>query len=243
MSPNRQSMASEPTAPITVSFDQALNPATVTSDSFMVFGRWSGPMDGTISLNGSNTEITFTPQRDFFYGEWVTVRLTSSIESAGGDALDNGYAYNYWVKTLPGVLNQTLVDQFSAEQPGETFIQCYGAYAGDVNNDEHTDLVVITEAAEDIRVFLNDGDGGYDDFTVFDMPNADNPSTNEGADFNHDGRIDVAIGSIQNNNVSVFMGSNSDIFEPELGYSAENGVRGITVIDVNGDGWDDIATA
>lgn len=243
ISPDRQSLVAEPDASISVSFDQALDPSSVTSDSFMVFGRWSGPMDGDISLNGSNNTITFTPQRDFFHGEWVTVRLTSAIENTSGEALQNGYAYNYWIKTLPGTLDQTLVNQFSAEQNGETFIQCYGAYAGDVNNDEFSDLVVITEAAEDIRVFLNDGNGDYNDFTVFDMPNASNPSTNEGSDFDHDGRIDIAIGSIQNDNVSVFMGSNSNIFDPELGYEADTGVRGVTVIDANGDGWDDIVTA
>ncbi|GAB5399841.1 MAG: hypothetical protein Aureis2KO_14260 [Aureisphaera sp.] len=236
-------MAAEPGSPITVSFDQAINPATVTSESFMVFGRWSGPMDGTISLNGSNTEITFTPQRNFFYGEWVTVRLSSGIESAGGDALDNGYAYNFWIKTLPGTLDQTLVDQFSVREAGETFIQCYGAYAGDVNNDESSDLVVINENSDDIRVFLNDGNGGYDSFTAFDMPNGDKPSTNEGSDFDRDGMIDVAIGNIQNNNVSVFMGNETNIFNSEVAYNADTGIRGLTVIDVNGDGWDDLATA
>ncbi|MBX2829146.1 MAG: VCBS repeat-containing protein [Flavobacteriaceae bacterium] len=243
MTPNRQTMASEPGAPIVISFDQALNPATVNSDSFMVFGRWSGPMDGTLSLNASNTEVTFTPQRNFFYGEWITVRLTKAIENDNGDALDNGYAYNYWIKTLPGTLNQTLVDQFSVREAGETFIQCYGAYAGDVNNDESTDLVVVNENSDDIRVFLNDGEGGYDDFTSFAMPNGNKPSTNEGSDFDHDGMIDVAIGNIQNDNVSVFMGNDANLFNSEVVYDADLGIRGIAVIDVNGDGWDDLATA
>ena len=243
VSPSSQSLVANPNNPIIISFDQSLNPATVTQDNVMVFGRWSGPMTGSIDLDTSNSTLTFTPQSNFFYGEWVTVRLTSGVENTSGDALTNGYAFNFWIKTLPGTLEQSLVSQFSAEQTGETFIQCYGAYAGDINDDDYSDLVVITEAAEDIRVFLNDGEGGYSDFTVFDMPESSNPSTNEGADFNRDGKIDIAIGSIQNDNVSVFMGDDTAIFNPEIGYNADNGIRGITVLDVNGDGWDDIATA
>ncbi|MCH9660110.1 MAG: FG-GAP-like repeat-containing protein [Bacteroidetes bacterium] len=243
VSPSSQSLVANPNNPIIISFDQSLNPATVTQDNVMVFGRWSGPMAGSIDLDTSNSTLTFTPQSNFFYGEWVTVRLTSGVENTSGDALTNGYAFNFWIKTLPGTLEQSLVSQFSAEQTGETFIQCYGAYAGDINDDDYSDLVVITEAAEDIRVFLNDGEGGYSDFTVFDMPESSNPSTNEGADFNRDGKIDIAIGSIQNDNVSVFMGDDTAIFNPEIGYNADNGIRGITVLDVNGDGWDDIATA
>ncbi|MEM7085719.1 MAG: FG-GAP-like repeat-containing protein [Bacteroidota bacterium] len=243
MSPAAQSLTALPTDAITLTFDQSLEEATVTADSFMVFGRWSGPMPGTFSFNGSATEVTFTPARAFFYGEWITVRLTNAIESTGGDPITHGYGYNYWIKTLPGSLDQTLVNQFSVEQAGETFIQSYGAYAGDVNDDEFTDLVVITETAEDIRVFLNDGTGDYDTFTIFDMPASNRPSTNEGADFNHDGQIDLAIGSTNNNQVSIFMGDDTNIFDPETSATSDEGIRGLTVLDVNGDGWDDIATA
>jgi len=243
MSPDAQSLTALPTDIITITFDQPLEEATVNPATFMVFGRWSGPMPGTFSFNGSSTEVTFTPARSFFYGEWITVRLTNAIQSTGGDPITNGYAFNYWIKTLPGSLDQILVNQISVEQAGETFIQSYGAYAGDVNDDEFTDLVVVTETAEDIRVFLNDGTGDYNTFTIFDMPASNRPSTNEGSDFNHDGQIDLAIGSTANNKVSVFMGDDTTIFDAETDATADQGIRGLTVLDVNGDGWDDIATA
>ena len=243
MSPDAQSLTALPTDIITITFDQSLEETTVNSATFMVFGRWSGPMPGTFSFNGSSTEVTFTPARNFFYGEWITVRLTNAIQSTGGDPITNGYAFNYWIKTLPGSLDQTLVNQISVELAGETFIQSYGAYAGDVNDDEFTDLVVVTETAEDIRVFLNDGTGDYDTFTIFDMPASNRPSTNEGSDFNHDGQIDLAIGSTANNKVSIFMGDDTTIFDAETDSETDQGIRGLTVLDVNGDGWDDIATA
>jgi len=54
--------------------------------------------------------------------------------------------------------------------PGEGQITCYGAYAGDVNDDEFSDLVVITEDSDDIRVLLHDGSNGYDPLVVFEVP-------------------------------------------------------------------------
>ncbi len=243
VSPDPQTLDSNRNTAIILTFDTALDATTVNSDNVMVFGRWSGPMDGNINLDASGLILTFTPQRDFFYGEWISVKLSSDLESTGGDPLVGGFAYNFWIKTLPAGWNQSLVDQFSTEDTGETFIQSYGAYAGDLNHDEYTDLTVITEVGNDIRVFFNDESGGYSNFTIFNMPAANKPSTNEGADFNKDGEIDLAIGSTQNSVVSVFMGNASTTFDSEIGYQADTGPRGLAVLDIDGDGWDDIVTA
>lgn len=244
ISPSAQSLAATPTDQIIISFDNSLNEATVNADSFMVFGRWSGPMQGTYAFNDSSTGVIFTPDRSFFYGEWISVRLTNEVEDLGGNPLTNGYGFNYWIKTLPGLLNQEYMGQIEMRQNGETFIQCYGAYAGDINDDEFSDLIVVNEDAEDIRILLNDGTGNYDgSFILIDMPASTKPSTNEGADFNHDGIIDLAIGSTQSNQTSVFMGNNTNYFDAETSHTVGTGVRGLTIIDFNGDGWDDIVTA
>jgi len=243
LQPTVQSLIATPEEAIVITFNEAVNITTVNENTFLVFGRWSGVMSGEISFSNSDTVIRFLPNRPFFYGEQITVRLTSSIENNTSNSLTNGFAYNYWIKTLPASLNVTIKTTIPMRLNGETFIQCYGAYAGDVNNDEYSDLTVINENSNDIRVLLNDGTGNYNNFTVFDMPNANKPSTNEGADFNHDGITDLAIGSTQNNNTSIFIGNTNTIFEDEIGYEADNGVRGLTVLDFNGDGWDDIATA
>lgn len=243
--PIPQTLSTEPNHTIVFTLNQSVNPATITKDSFMVFGRWSGPMEGTYVLSNNNTVVTFTPQRDFFFGEWVSVRLTSFIKTMNEVPLTNGFGYNYWTKTIPSASNLTLLNQFSTKQNGESLIQSYGAYAGDVNDDEFTDLVVVAETANDIRVLLNDGTGNYDpsEMNIINMPNANKPSTNDCADYNHDGIIDLAIGSTQNDNVSLFMGNTTTTFDPEQGLTADTGVRGLVTIDVNGDGWDDIATA
>jgi len=242
-SPLSQTLITAPNAPILITFDQPLNEATVTTDTFMVFGRWSGPMDGTFSFDASSSVVNFTPIRDFFYGEWVTVRLTSGIQNTAGLPLTNGYGYNYWTKALPASLDLTFGGQINMRLPGEGAITVYGAYAGDINDDEFSDLVVVTEDSNDIRVLFNNGSNGFDPFIIIEMPNGQGPSTNSGADFNHDGLIDMAIGSTYSDNVSVLMGNATTIFDNEVNHQTGLGVRGLTVADLNGDGWDDIVTA
>ena len=242
-SPASQSMVTEPYESIVIIFDQPLNEATVNANTLQVYGRWSGPMEGTYSFNASSTEVEFIPAADFFYGEWVRVQLSSGIQNLEGMPLTHGYGFNYWTKSLPASLDLTFGGQINMRLPGEGAITCYGAYAGDLNNDEFSDLAVVNEDSDDIRVLFNDGSGGFDPFIVIGMPNGQGPSTNDGADFNHDGLIDMAIGSTYSDNVSVMNGNLSTIFESEVNYQTGIGVRGLTIADLNGDGWDDIATA
>jgi len=241
--PVSQSMVTAPNDPIVITFDQPLNEATVTPNTFRVFGRWSGPMDGTYSFNTSSTVVKFMPTRDFFYGEWITVQLSTGIQNTNGMPLTNGYGFNYWTKSLPASLDLVFGEQIDMRLPGEGAITLYGAYAGDINDDEFSDLVVVTEDSDDIRVLFNDGSNSFDPFIVIEMPNAHRPSTNEGADFNRDGLIDMAIGNhTPFDDVNVLMGNATTIFDSAINYQTGEGVRGLAIADLNGDGWDDIVT-
>ena len=113
--PTGHSLSAVPANQISIDLDTALNPATVNANSVMVFGRWSGPMSGSISLENGDSRIRFVPDASFFSGEWVNVKLTSDIESAGGDNLDAGFTFGFWIRTLPGSLQQTFMEQISTE--------------------------------------------------------------------------------------------------------------------------------
>lgn len=241
--PVSQTLIATPTQPIIVTFDQPINEATVTSSTFQVFGRWSGPMEGMYSFESGSTVVKFTPLRGFFYGEAVRVGLSNGIQNTSGEPLTNGYGFSYWTKSLPASMDLIYAGQIDMRLPGEGQITCYGAYAGDVNDDEHSDLTVVVEDSDDIRVLLSDGDTGYEPFVVFELPPIQGPSTNEGADFNHDGLIDIAIGSTYSDQVNIFMGDATTLFGTPVGYQTGEGVRGLTVADLNGDGWEDIVTA
>lgn len=227
-------------ADILIDFEGALDPESVNDTTVKIFGRWSGPASGTITLEDNDKRIRFSPGEAFIAGEWVTVSLTKGIRSANEHYMEKGYTWNFWIATKEGSLEPVLIDQIAAREPGEGLIQVYGAYAGDLNNDGFSDLTVVNETADDLRIFLNDGTGKYEDFSIYPMGNM-SPSPNEGADFNNDGEIDLAVSTAHHNEVRVLMGDGSGGFSGQTDYTiAGTGVRGLAVLDCNGDGYDDI---
>ena len=241
--PPPQLITSAVNTDVIVQFNTTVSLESINDVSFKVFGRWSGPMLGSIALINNDSTIQFTPDEPFFYGEWVVVFLSKGIESQDGSNLENAYSWGFWTETMAGTLIQPEVDVIPVRLDGEGTIQSYGAYAGDINSDGYSDLSVVNEISRDIRLFLNDGDGGYTDFEIFTLPNGDTPSPSEGADFNADGIIDLAIANTQNTQVSILMGDGIEGYEPEVSYTADLRVRGIGVLDADGDGSDDIVTA
>lgn len=228
---------------ITVTFTTAIDPQSVNPGTFMIFGRWSGVMAGNFSFENNNMQVRFTPSENFFAGEYISVSLSRGIKDNNGEPMAAGYAWNYWIRVNAGSIIVYEAGQIPVRQPGEGWIQTYGAYAGDLNGDGFSDFTVPNERSNDIRIFLNDGNGGYNNFTIQTLPNANRPSTNEGADFNGDGLMDFAVGSTANNRVNVLLGDGAGGFSSSTSYTADQGVRGLSVMDLDGDGDADIVTA
>ncbi|MBK8561934.1 MAG: VCBS repeat-containing protein [Saprospiraceae bacterium] len=197
---------------ITVTFDQAINPQTVSSASFRVFGRWSGPAKGQFAFLENDLTVSFQPDEPFFAGEMVWVQLSKSIASANGESLSKPYAWPFVIKAGPGFLDQPLEATIELRLPGEDYLQTYGAYAGDMNNDGYSDLVAVNESSDDLRILLNDGTGHYPSFEVYDTGDDSTPSPSEGADFNNDGEIDLVVTTAWDSEVRVLMGGWSGEF-------------------------------
>src|SRR5215475_7223955 len=53
---------------VTVTFDRAVLPASVTAASFRVFGKQSGAAQGPMTLSNGNRSVTLTPSRPFAAG-------------------------------------------------------------------------------------------------------------------------------------------------------------------------------
>lgn len=243
VTPTPQEISAPPNTMLTILFDRVMDSLSVNDSTFQVFGRWSGVMTGSFSWEDGYSRLIFTPDADFFSGEWVTVSLSREIRDSDQHTLSHGFTFNFWIATHSSSLELNQVDVISVRQPGEGHIQTYGAYAGDLNRDGYTDYTVPNEISNDVRVFLNDQQGGYQNFEIFPLPSANRPSTNEGADFNGDGFIDIAVGNTQNNQVQVLLGDGNGQFLSINSFPAGNGVRGLSVADFDDDGDMDIITA
>ena len=243
VSPTPQSMTAVALNEITIRWDAPLDSTSVGPGTIMVAGRWSGVRSGTFTLEDGNTLVRFTPAEPFAAGEWVTVAVSRGVLGEAGDSMAAGYAWNFWTKAGPGTLDQTEIEVINVQLPGEPHIQSYGAHAADLNNDGWSDITIPNEISHDIRVFLNDGAGGYADFAIHPIPNGNFASTNEALDLDGDSDFDFVVGNGGNNQVVVFIGDGAGSFESATSYTAGNSVRGIAGMDLEGDGDMDIVTA
>lgn len=241
VTPAAQSVTAPAAEAIALTFDQALDPASLTDASVRVFGRWSGPATGTRSLDAAGTTLRFEPAAPFFAGEWVTVSLSKSVTALDGTPLA-GYTFGFWVRAAPASMDLVKTGQLSTRREDEGAIVSYGAYGGDLNHDGWSDLAIPNEASNDLRVFLNEG-GTFGAFTVHPLPEASVPSTNDGGDFNGDGLLDLVVGNIGNDRVSVMLGDGAGDFIGEAATPAGHSVRGLCVLDLDMDGHDDLVTA
>ncbi len=243
VSPPSQSLNFLPTLEITINFSSAVDITSFNDTTFQVWGRWSGVHNGTISSFNNNTSIHFTPGENFFYGEQVTVSLSKGIKDTQGNFLQTGFAWNFWTRTLSSSMELIRTSTINVRQPGEGWIQTYGTYAGDLDGDGWSDFIVPNENANDIRVFMNDQKGNYNNFNIFNITGGSRPSTNEGFDYNLDGKMDFTCGNSTNNQLTVFTGDGTGSFSNIQNYTADAGIRGLVVLDSDGDGFPDIVTA
>lgn len=241
--PVSQRINAQPGTIIEAHFDQSIDSTSVTPISFHASGRWSGPHAGTLSVLGST--IRFIPTKPFFAGEWVTVDVSKGVTNQSAEHLAKGYSWNFWTKTASGSLTLTFDTRVSVRISPESWVEVYGAYGGDLNKDGWSDLTAPCEQTSDVRVFLSNNGAFAGPPTKVSLVNGVIPSPNEGADFDNDGNIDMAIGNTGGDKTSILFGDGAGNFPTarKTSVTCGNTVRGVGVGDFNGDGWDDFVTA
>jgi glucose/arabinose dehydrogenase len=118
------------------------------------------------------------------------------------------------------------------------------AVAADVDGDSDIDIAVAGWGSNTIRIMRNNGDGTFANFTDYSVDaEARQHHSLQLADFNGDGRPDIAVTSYDTASISVLLNTGSGAFGSSTRYTVGSNPHSIRAGDLNGDGRIDLATA
>src|SRR6266699_918738 len=119
-----------------------------------------------------------------------------------------------------------------------------GMAVGDFNGDGKLDLAVVNFGDWNIYVLLGNGDGTFQAArSVYFASGGGFPWYVVTADFNGDGKLDLAVSNYGDNSFSVLLGNGDGTFQPPRTLPIGTHPALVAVGDFNGDGKPDLAVA
>jgi trimeric autotransporter adhesin len=110
---------------------------------------------------------------------------------------------------------------------------------GDFNGDGYLDVAI--PAPQGVLLLLGHGDGTFGSATQYATVNA--PTSVVVADFDGDGKLDLALADSSNQSIAVILGNGDGTFRPQQEYPTNGYANSMVVADFNRDGHADIAVA
>jgi hypothetical protein len=112
---------------------------------------------------------------------------------------------------------------------------------GDFNRDGIPDFAAAVSGANQVAVFLGNGDGTFSDPVTY--PTGQNPSAILTLDLNQDGYLDLVTADASSNGIGVLLGKGDGTFTNFVSFAAGTQPAGLATADFNGDGVPDLAVA
>lgn len=222
----------------TGSFPNSVNVADFNNDGKLdLVTANSGNSVSILLRNATNTD--FDTKVDYVTG---TYPMSVSVGDFNNDGRPDVAVANYLNDTVSVLLRNAANTGFDPKIDYTTGLNPQSICVGDFNNDGKLDLAVAHAASNTVSVLLrNATNTGFDPKTDYAVPGVSHP-TISAADFNTDGKTDLAITYNGNNTVSVLLRNTANTgFDPQVDYAIGDGNASIGVADFNSDGKLDLA--
>jgi hypothetical protein len=203
--------------------------------------------DGSVSIFRNDGTGAFADRLDIATG---THPVGVQIGDLNGDGFDDVTVDNSRSHTISVVLSNG-DGTFAGPVGYSTGAMPWGHAMSDIDGDGDLDLITANRLSVNdlvtgdhlrgsVTVLRNNGAGHFRHRR--DFQSGQNPIHATAADFDGDGRPDIATANTGSNTVSVHLGNANGTFQVMEEYTALTGQRGMTAGDVNCDGHIDIVT-
>jgi len=233
-SPPANAATVPPSASISVTFSEDIDPASLDPYSAFAVSGGGGLVPGSITY--SNKTATFLPAAALNRNTLYTVTLSTAVRDIAGNHLAGAYTFSFTVD--PGLFQSYLAFP-TGSRPEAVAI-------GDVNGDGRNDVVMTTsfyfDAANDYKVFvfLQNADGTL--APPIKYPTGSSyvcmAQTASIGDVDHDGRNDVVIGN-SGCGIEVFLQDSGGALGAGVSYPSVDSSR-VRIADLNNDGLLDV---
>ena len=190
--------------------------------------QWNGSPLATTFVSGSSLTAA-VPASDIATASTASVTV---VNPSPGGGKSNVRFFEIVDPTLSVTLNGT--DYAAGGSPTSVT-------TGDFNGDGKLDLAIANgfSSAGTVSVLLGNGDGTFQSLVAYTVGNSARDVT--AADFNGDGKLDLAVSNNGGSSVSILLGNGDGTFQSQTQYSTGSGPWGLTAADFNGDGKLDLA--
>jgi parallel beta-helix repeat protein len=227
-----------------VDYTTATAPQDVTAADF----NGDGKVDMAVSNTSSTSVSVFINNGNGTFATKVDYTTGSSPQGiTSADFNNDGYpdiAVANNASTTISIFINSGTGTFAAKVDYATNANPIGITTADFNSDGYPDLAVGNNGAgagTTTSVFINNGNGTF--ATKADYTTGTSPQGITSADFNGDGKPDLAVVNNTSLTISILMNTGTGTFAAKVDYATGTSPKDITAGDFNGDGKLDLAIA
>jgi hypothetical protein len=84
-----------PSAVVTATFSELMNPSTINTTTFTLAGPGTTPVAGVVTYNASSNTATFAPSNPLVLSTLYTATITTGAQDTSGDALASNFVWSF----------------------------------------------------------------------------------------------------------------------------------------------------
>jgi hypothetical protein len=228
ITPVNGSINTDSTTNVVVVFDENINSSTLTSSTVKLIGSVSGVHSWTLSSYNSGTyTATIDPSNNFKPGEVVTVSVTTGVQNGNSIALEKGYSSAFIVGAAAAGTLGSKTDYAAGDG-------AQAAVFSDLNADGYPDIVAANFNANNVSVFMNNGDGTY--AAAVNYAAGTGPASVAAGDVDSDGDIDLVVVSTNDNALTRLLNAGNGTFGAGTQFTTSTGPNFVALADIDADG-------